>query len=82
MPNLDTLNDSIYQQIGAPASQSTIYSDTKYASIQLNLDPETVQNRNFNTISGVTTGTYRFQEGFYGLTDMPAEFQKQWSTHY
>ena len=22
------------------------------------------------------TGTYRFQTGFYGLTDMPAEFQK------
>ena len=22
------------------------------------------------------TGTYRFQGGFYGLTDMPAEFQK------
>ena len=22
------------------------------------------------------TGTYRFKTGFYGLTDMPAEFQK------
>ena len=22
------------------------------------------------------TGTYRFQTGFYGLTDMPAEFQR------
>ena len=22
------------------------------------------------------TGTYRFRTGFYGLTDMPAEFQK------
>ena len=22
------------------------------------------------------TGTYRFHTGFYGLTDMPAEFQK------
>ena len=30
----------------------------------------------FNIISGDMTGTYRFQTGFYGLTDMPAEFQK------
>ena len=25
-------------------------------------------------------GTYRFKTGFYGLTDMPAEFQKLWTT--
>ena len=27
-------------------------------------------------VSGDITGTYRFKTGFYGLTDMPAEFQK------
>ena len=31
---------------------------------------------NFNIISGDMTGTDRFQTGFYGLTNMPAEFQK------
>ena len=30
----------------------------------------------FSLISGNATGTYQFQTGFYGLTDMPAEFQK------
>ena len=30
----------------------------------------------FNIICGDSTGTYRFKTGFYGLTDMPAEFQK------
>ena len=31
---------------------------------------------NFNLAGGAATGTYRFKTGFYGLTDMPAEFQK------
>ena len=31
---------------------------------------------NFNIVSGEMTVTHRFKTGFYGLTDMPAEFQK------
>ena len=31
---------------------------------------------NFSLIGGNATGTYQFITGFYGLTDMPAEFQK------
>ena len=79
MPNIDTLIDSISQQISAPASQNTTYFsmiDMKYAYSQLNLDTNTANHCNFNIISGDMTGTYRFQAGFYGLTDMPAEFQK------
>ena len=30
----------------------------------------------FNIFGGQATGTYRFLTGFYGLADMPAEFQK------
>ena len=48
----------------------------KYAYSPLNLDPETARHCNFNIISGEGTGTYRFISGFYGLTDMPAAFQK------
>ena len=79
MPNIDTLIESISQQISAPASQNTTYFSTldlKYAYSQLNLDTNTANHCNFNIISGDMTGTYRFQTGFYGLTDMPAEFQK------
>ena len=79
MPNIDTLIKSISQQISAPASQNTTYFSTidlKYAYSQLNLDTNTAKLFNFNIISGDMTGTYRFQTGFYGLTDMPAEFQK------
>ena len=38
----------------------------------------TIQQKkcNFNIIGGQAKGTYRFNTGYYGLTDMPAEFQK------
>ena len=80
-PNIETLMDSISQIITnyktEPADKiyfSTI--DLKYAYSQLNLHPETAKHCNFNIVSGDMTGTYRFKTGFYGLTDMPAEFQK------
>ena len=79
MPNIDTLIDSISQQISAVASRNTTYFSTldlKYAYSQLNLDNNAANHFNFNIVSGDMTGTYRFQTGFYGLTDMPAEFQK------
>ena len=81
MPNIETLMDSISQIITnykiEPAEQiyfSTI--DLKYAYSQLNLHPETAKDCNFSIVRGDMTGTYRFKTGFYGLTDMPAEFQK------
>ena len=42
----------------------------------MKLHPDTARHCNFNIICGDATGTYRFKTGFYGLTDMPAEFQK------
>ena len=40
------------------------------------MNPDTSRHCNFNISCGDSTGTYRFKTGFYGLTDMPAEFQK------
>ena len=81
MPNFETLMDSISQKTTdyktKPAEKiyfSTI--DIKYAYSQLNLHPETAKHCNFIIVSGDMTGTYRFKTGFYGLTDMPAEFEK------
>ena len=79
MPNIDNLIDTIQQNLNTSASQETAYYsplDLKYAYSQLKLDPETAKHCNFNIISGERTGTYRFITGFYGLTDMPAAFQK------
>ena len=81
MPNIETLMDSISQRISDFKTElaDKIYFSTinlKYAYSQLNLQPETAKHCNFNIVSGDMTGTYRFKTGFYGLTDMPAKFQK------
>ena len=79
MPKIDTLIESNSQQISPPASHNTTYFSTldlMYAYSQLNLNINSANYCNLNICSGDLTGTYRFQTGFYGLTDMPAEFQK------
>ena len=78
MPNIDSLIDSISQHINNSNQVENVYFSTidlKYAYSQLNLHPDTARHCNFNIICGDATGTYRFKTGFYGLTDMPAEFQ-------
>ena len=37
---------------------------------------DTAKQCKFNIVGGKATGTYRFLTGFYGLADMPADFQK------
>ena len=79
MNNIDNLIDLIQQNLNTNASHETAnfsIMDLKYAYSQLNLDPETGRHSNFKIISGEGNGTYRFITGFYGLTDMPAAFQK------
>ena len=78
MPNVETLIDSISQIISDYESEPAdkIYFsiiDLNYANSQLNLHPGTAKHCIFTIISGDMTGTYRFETGFYRLTDMPAE---------
>ena len=40
------------------------------------MDDNIKKHCNFNILCGKATGTYRFVNGLYGLTDMPATFQK------
>ena len=79
MTNIETLTESIYQQINDTALQSTnCFSklESKFAYSQLNLNPETANRCTFNLLSRDITGINLNQTGTYGLTDMPAEFQK------
>ena len=79
MPNIDSLIDSISQHINDSNQGDNVYFSTidlKYAYSQLKLHPDTSRHCNFNIICGELTGTYHFKTGFYGLTDMPAEFRK------
>ena len=78
MPNVDELLDGLSQIVTANTNGLLYFSvlDLEYAYSQLKLTAETVKQCNFNIIGGKATGTYRFLTGFYGLADMPAEFQK------
>ena len=78
MPNVDELIDGVSQIIRA-TSEGTLYFtvlDLKYAYSQIRLTADTAKQCNFNIVGGQATGKYRFLTGFYGLADMPAEFQK------
>ena len=80
MPNIDVILDNVAQSVqqGHNKPGITLFStiDLRYAYSQLRLDDATREQCNFSIIGGHATGTYQFQTGFYGLTDMPAEFQK------
>ena len=78
MPNFDLLLYNIAQVIKSNNNQQTLFStlDLHSAYSQILLDKPTREQCNFSLIGGNATGTYQFQTGFHGLTDMPAEFQK------
>ena len=79
MHNIDCLMDSIAETITQSSVEGEVLFSTidlRYAYSQLPLDDDTAKQCNFKIIGGQATGTYRFNTGFYGLTDMPAEFQK------
>ena len=78
MPNIHELIDSAAHVItrNVPGKVWFTSLDLKYAFSQLPLSSLTSSHCKFNILSGEATGTYRFKTGFYGLTDMPTEFQK------
>ena len=79
MHNIECLMDNIAQSIKQSSNEGQILFSTidlRYTYSQIPLDEDTANQCNFNIIGGQATGTYRFNTGFYGLTDMTAEFQK------
>ena len=79
MHNIDCLMDNIAQTITQSSNEGEVLFSTidiRYAYSQIPLDEDTAKQCNFNFIGGQTTGTYRFNNGFYGLMDKPGEFQK------
>ena len=80
MQSIDNLMDSVAKYISDNKNKqgSFLFSkvDLKYAYSQIPLHPEIRKHCNFNILGGKSTGTYQFINGFYGLSDMPATFQK------
>ena len=78
MSNVDELLDGV-SQIFTAKKTGTLYftvHDLKCAYSQIKFTAETAKQCNFINMGGQATGTYRFLTSFYGLADMPAEFQK------
>ena len=78
MPNIDSLIQTISQTLSNSPHETAYFAtlDLQYAFSQLNLPSATARHCNLNIVNGDMTGTYCFKTGFYGLTDMSAEFQK------
>ena len=82
MPNIEELMDTVGQTIGEQKPGDVYFSsmDLTYAYGQLPLSPKTSVQCNFSLVGGKSTGTYSFRTGLYGLTTMPAEFQRVMDT--
>ena len=80
MQSIDNLTDSVarYNSDNKNKTGNFLFSkiDLKYAYSQIPLHLEIRKRCNFNILGGKSTGTYQFINGFYGLSDMPATFQK------
>ena len=79
MPNIECLIDSISQEITKNTADGHAWFKAivlKHAYSQILLHSEAAKYCNLNLVSGEATGMYRFLTGFYGLTEMSAEFQK------
>ena len=80
MQSIDHLIDAVALYISERRKSPGIYwfskIDLKYAYSQIPLDESIAKHCNFSILGGRATGTYRLIIGFYGLTDMPATFQK------
>ena len=78
MPNIEEHVDQVAQIVTSEKPGKTWFSsaDLDYVYGQLDLSEETAKQCNFSIVGGEATGTYQFKTGFYGLADMPAEFQQ------
>ena len=84
MPAINSLIQTISQTLSNAPQETAYFStlDLQCAHSQLNLHADTSRHFSFNIVSGNMTGSLKrllkqaSKTGFYGLTDMPAEFQK------
>ena len=78
LPNLFELIDNVAITISGHDEDKIWFSsiDLKYAYSQRPLSKKASNRCNFNIVVGEVTVSYRLKTGFYGLGDMPNEFQR------
>ena len=77
MPNIHELKDNVTLQISEKSNRKVWFSnlDPKNAYSQLKLCEKTSKQCNFSKVGNETT-VNQFLAAFYGLGDMPNEFQR------
>ena len=80
MRSIDHLLDAVALHISQRQNSPGLFwfskIDLKYAYSQIPLDQSVANRCNFSVLGGRATGIYRFLNGFYGLLNMTATFQK------
>ena len=78
MPKIHELVDNVAVQIASDSVGEVWFTklDLKNAYSQPGLDKFTSDQCNFRIVGGDITGTYQILTGFYGLGDVPNEFQR------
>ena len=80
MQSIDHLIDEVAANISERKQDTGQFyfskNDLKYAYSQIPLDNNIQKHYNFSILGCKATTAYQFIEGFYGLTYMPATFQK------
>ena len=78
MPNIHEVVDKVAAQISNDSVGEIGFTnlDLKKAYSQLVSDKFTSNQCNFSIVGGKITGAYQFLTGFYGLGDLPNEFQR------
>ena len=78
MPNLFEVIDNVAVTTSGYDKNKIWFSsiDLKNAYFQIQLSRKASNQCNFNIVEGEVTGSYRFKNRFYGLGDMPSEFQR------
>ena len=78
MPNLFELIDNVAVTISGHNEEKNWFSSIhlKYAYSQIPLSKKASNQCNFNIVGEKVTNSYRFKIGFFGLSDMPNEFQR------
>ena len=82
MPKIKELMDGINLIIAKRKDGEVYFTtlDLTYAYRQVALEAKTSEQCNLSLVGVKSTGTYRFKNGFYGLTTLTAELQKVMDT--
>ena len=76
LPNVEKSIDQIMEKLEGKKEKWFTKLELKEAYTQIPLEEKLAKQCNIQILGGEATGTYRFKKGFYGLTTIANEFQR------